>query len=98
MMKKPLLTGLAWLMLLPTFAQSDYSKFYQGLPKAMPMVQAPVIPANKVNLKDFCAVGDGLAMNTEAFRKAISALDKQGGGHLFVLRDCTRALSTERQY
>lgn len=84
MMKKPLLTGLAWLMLLPTFAQSDYSTFYQGLPKAMPMVQAPVIPANKVNLKDFGAVGDSLAMNTEAFRKAISALDKQGGGHLIV--------------
>jgi pyruvate-formate lyase-activating enzyme len=47
-------------MLLPTFAQSDYSTFYQGCPRPCPWA-APVIPANKVNLKDFGAVGDGLA-------------------------------------
>ncbi len=46
---------------------------------------APVqIPDNTVNIKDFGAVADGSALNTRAFEKAISALDKKGGGHLVV--------------
>ena len=46
---------------------------------------APVqIPDNTVNIKDFGAVADGSALNTVAFEKAISALNKQGGGHLVV--------------
>ena len=46
---------------------------------------APVqIPDNTVNIKDFGAVADGSALNTRAFEKAISALNKKGGGHLVV--------------
>ena len=46
---------------------------------------APVqIPDNTVNIKDFGAVADGSALNTKAFEKAISALNKKGGGHLVV--------------
>lgn len=46
---------------------------------------APVqIPDNTVNIKDFGAVADGSALNTVAFEKAISALNKLGGGHLVV--------------
>ena len=46
---------------------------------------APVqIPDYTVNLKDFGAVPDGQTLNTEAFEKAISALNKKGGGHLVV--------------
>lgn len=65
-------------------AQRDYSQYYQNLPKPMPTVQAPTFPANSVNLKDFGAVGDGITLNTQAFAKAISALNKQGGGRLVV--------------
>ena len=46
---------------------------------------APVqIPDHSVNLKDFGAVPDGQTLNTEAFEKAISALNKKGGGRLVV--------------
>jgi polygalacturonase len=44
----------------------------------------PVIPDAKFSLADFGAVGDGKTMNTEAFKKAVAAVDKSGGGHLTV--------------
>lgn len=44
----------------------------------------PVIPARTFTLTDFGGVGDGKAMNTEAFRRAIDAVTKAGGGHLTV--------------
>ena len=43
-----------------------------------------VIPDRQVTLTDFGGVPDGVTSNTEAFRKAIAALDKQGGGTLVV--------------
>ena len=46
--------------------------------------QAPVIPETRVSVVDFGGVGDGVTLNTEAFGKAIAALDKRGGGHLDV--------------
>ena len=52
---------------------------------AAQLAPAPVqIPDNRVNLMDFGAVADGSALNTRAFEKAISALNKKGGGHLVV--------------
>ena len=45
---------------------------------------AVVIPDRQVSLSDFGGVPDGVTSNTESFRKAISALDKQGGGRLLV--------------
>jgi len=62
----------------------DYDRYYRNMPVSLPQVSAPVIPDNTVNIKDFGGVGDGVALNTEAFRKAISALEKKGGGHLVV--------------
>ncbi len=58
------------------------SGLYEGLNFSAP--QLPQIPANSVSLLDFGGIGDGITSNTEAFRKAISALNKQGGGHLNV--------------
>ena len=43
-----------------------------------------VIPDMQVSLTDFGGVSDGVTSNAEAFRKAIAALDKQGGGTLVV--------------
>jgi len=50
----------------------------------------PVIPDRTFRLTDFGAVGDGTAMNTDAFRKAIAAVDAAGGGKLVVPRGAFR--------
>lgn len=44
----------------------------------------PVIPARTFSLLDFGAVPDGRSLNTEAIRRAISAVDRAGGGTLSV--------------
>jgi polygalacturonase len=44
----------------------------------------PVIPDAKFNLLDFGGVGDGKAFNTDAFKNAVAAIAKAGGGHLIV--------------
>ncbi len=63
---------------------ADYAHCYQNLPVSMQQVSMPTIPNREVNIMDFGGIGDGQTLNTEAFRKAISALDKQGGGRLIV--------------
>ncbi len=47
-------------------------------------VAQPVIPDHTFNLKDFGAVGDGQANNSDAFKAAVAAVDKAGGGKLVV--------------
>ena len=44
----------------------------------------PVIPERTFKLTDFGAVGDGRTLNTEAFTKAIAAVNQAGGGKLIV--------------
>ena len=62
----------------------DYKKYYQDMPVELRQVTAVAIPENTVTLTDFGGVGDGVTLTTEAFRKAISALTKKGGGRLVV--------------
>jgi polygalacturonase len=50
----------------------------------------PVIPDRSFTLMDFGAVGDGRTMNTDAFRKAVSAVQSAGGGRLVVPRGVFR--------
>ena len=64
----------------------DYKKYYQDMPVELRQVTAVAIPENTVTLTDFGGVGDGVTLNTEAFRKAISALTKKGGGRLVAPR------------
>ena len=59
-------------------------KYYAGLPFGLTPPALPVIPEYTVSLADFGGVPDGITLNTGAFASAISALDKQGGGHLVV--------------
>ncbi len=44
----------------------------------------PVIPGHTFKLADFGAKGDGTTLNTDAFKKAIAAVGKAGGGTLEV--------------
>ncbi len=46
----------------------------------------PVIPNRTFTLTDFGAVGDGRTMNTAAFKSAIAAVEKAGGGRLVIPR------------
>ena len=82
-MKQLILTALTIVSILSAKAE-DYSKHYQNLPVELKQVVSFDIPDNTVSIADFGGVGDGVALNTEAFRKAISALTKKGGGRLFV--------------
>lgn len=82
-MKQLILTALTIVSILSAKAE-DYSKHYQNLPVELKQVVSFDIPDNTVSIADFGGVGDGAALNTEAFRKAISALTKKGGGRLVV--------------
>lgn len=44
----------------------------------------PVIPTRTFKLTDFGAIGNGQTLNTAAFKKAIAAVEKAGGGRLIV--------------
>ena len=52
----------------------------------------PKIPDHEFLLTDFGAVGDGKTLNTDAFKKAISAVGKAGGGKLVVPKGVFRTL------
>ncbi|MBO6168360.1 MAG: glycoside hydrolase family 28 protein [Bacteroidales bacterium] len=78
-----LILALCLLAALPARG-GDYARYYQNLPLQLHVPEAPVIPSNSVLLSDFGGVADGVTLNTEAFRKAVSALEKKGGGHLIV--------------
>ncbi len=82
-MKQLILTALTIVSILSAKAD-DYSKHYQNLPVELKQAVSFDIPDNTVSIADFGGVGDGVALNTEAFRKAISALTKKGGGRLVV--------------
>ncbi len=83
-MKKTLLLLFSLLFATGINAENDYSKYYKNLPVEIPEVSPPVIPDNIISIVDFGGSGDGFTDNTEAFKKAMSALSNQGGGQLNV--------------
>lgn len=65
-------------------AASPYDSLYEDLPFEMPRIKAPVFPSTTVSVSDFGGKGNGIELNTEAFRLAIDDLVKRGGGTLLV--------------
>lgn len=85
MLKERLILQIAVLLLgCSSTIAGDYELYYQGLPTEVARVVPVDIPANTVSITDFGGVGDGIALNTAAFSKAISTLAKKGGGRLTV--------------
>lgn len=64
--------------------QGEYAKYYEKLDVPVEPVKSFEIPANKVNLKHYDAVGDGKTLVTECINKAISDLSAKGGGQLVI--------------
>ena len=52
----------------------------------MNKVPVPEFPSTEVSLGEYGGVGDGITLNTDAFKKAILALSEKGGGKLVVPR------------
>ena len=75
---------LASLMFQGCGAAPEFDYLYENLPFEMEMLARPQIPDREVLLTDFGGKGDGIAMNTDAFRDAIDHLSSLGGGHLVV--------------
>lgn len=72
----PMFAAMLLLAAHPTFAAPSLADL---------MPAQPVIPEQSFNLKDFGAVGDnGATLNTEAFKKALAAVNAAGGGTLVV--------------
>jgi polygalacturonase len=61
----------------------DYDPRAQ-VPDILKRIKAPVFPARVFSITRFGAIGNGKSDCTEAFRKAIQACHKAGGGRVFV--------------
>ena len=78
--------AIAFSLILSCLTASAYEfgDLYSGLPFPMQKVRRPSIPSRKVSVADFGGIGDGVALNTDAFAKAVEAVSSQGGGHVVV--------------
>ena len=75
-------------------------ELYRDLPFDMPRIALPAIPDRSVSLADFGGVGDGATLNTDAFARAISELERLGGGIIDTNAEGTKlkSLSYDRSY
>ena len=74
-----------WLSLLVAGAWAgEYDKYYVELPTEVAQVTVPEIPQNVVRLTDCGGKGDGVTLNTEAFKEATKRLTAMGGGKIVV--------------
>ncbi|MDD4991439.1 MAG: glycoside hydrolase family 28 protein [Paludibacter sp.] len=65
-------------------SSNKYDYLYKQLPFSMQKIAVPVFKGNTVSVAEFGGAGDGVTLNTDAFRKAIDALELKGGGKLVV--------------
>lgn len=70
--------------LLSCSTDYEFAYLYEDLPFDMERVERPYIPAREIDIRDFGGIGDGVALNTDAFADAIGTLHDLGGGRLVV--------------
>jgi len=80
------IVGLVAAMMFSGQMYAQTLDIYKNIEFKMPQVAETSFPANTVSIKDFGGVSGGKVKNTEAFKKAIDALVKKGGGKLVVPR------------
>jgi polygalacturonase len=81
--QRPILTAVFLLAL--SGATPGFAADAAGAPSIESVAPAlPAIPARVFKLTDFGAIGNGRTLNTAAFRKALAAVEKAGGGKLVV--------------
>ncbi|RYY40144.1 MAG: DUF386 family protein [Chitinophagaceae bacterium] len=82
---KPILLGLALLSATFLSAQTRNEQYYvKAAPFKMQVPVQPKFPARCWSIRSYGAVADGHTLNTDAFRKAIAACVKGGGGKVMV--------------
>lgn len=79
-----ILAAAAVILSLCVVSAKDYSACFEGLPFGMQAPALPEIPEMTVSLSDFGGKGDGIALNTDAFDRALTYLSQAGGGHMTV--------------
>jgi polygalacturonase len=57
---------------------------WRELPKILARIKPPSFPSRTFDVTKFGAVGNNLTDNTDAFKAAIAACEKAGGGHVIV--------------
>ncbi|MFC5625152.1 glycoside hydrolase family 28 protein [Algoriphagus winogradskyi] len=68
------------------FAQQTLETIYDGVEFDMPKVKEASFPDFEKSITEYGAKGDGLTKNSEAFKSAIEAVNKAGGGKVLVPR------------
>ncbi|MDL2244765.1 glycoside hydrolase family 28 protein [Parabacteroides sp. OttesenSCG-928-J18] len=62
----------------------SFAAHFDNLPFPIEAFERPSFPERSVNIIDYGAVGDGIAMNTEAINRAIKELSTKGGGTVVI--------------
>lgn len=65
-------------------ADNSLATYFDHVPFSIEAFERPVFPDRSVNIIDYGAVGDGIAMNTEAINRAIQELSAKGGGTVVI--------------